>query len=670
MRSLQFLLILSILLSGGILQSQDDQFVAYRNFESGDYKAAIKTYRDILTENPKNEEAMIMMAESLRMSGQISEAVEWYGKVADHEKPAKAFLFNYAKSLQELGYYDKAKNWFLKYAEIDPVKGMHFALSCEYALQEELRSDGSLEITSYSEKSANHYWPVLNGENIIFWSSSSEGNFTGRQQSGWYAGNVRDWKTQLNICETETMTGLNAYNGPASIHNSGELIALTKSINNITGIDATEGMELYIGKRNSASGSFDVEAFPFNVSGYSTTYPYWSTDDGALYFASNRPGGFGGFDLYVSYYENGVWTYPQNLGERLNSQGNEIAPVYKDGTIYFSSDWHTGFGGYDIFKSDMKGFSYGTPVNMGLPINSPKNEWGLQFDDTYTFGVYNSDRNREGEAEILHLQYTHESSKAVANQDIPVKVEPIALLPQRNIDLDLSKEDNFSAAMFTSYSTPIEDKLIEHTEKRSENLTEAEEDQDMAFFIQVAALSKSKGNIDQFRPLSEFGNVYRVESNGMYKIRIGVFKTMGSAVEMLRKVKSAGYNDAYITQEVFNSANLDLIISGIKNQKLQPKVAQKNEITEPTRKEVKVSEKVYKVRLTAYHYNTQFDTRSVNDLGEIEQWTKGTWKIILLGGYKSMSEAKTALMKAKARGYKDAYLVVEEDGLLLPYEEE
>lgn len=112
--------------------------------------------------------------------------------------------------------------------------------------------------------------------------------------------------------------------------------------------------------------------------------PSVSADGKELYFVSNRSGGFGGSDLYKSILlEDGNWSKPINLGDQLNTSGNEMAPyIHPDGkTLYFSSDGHLGLGGSDIFLSRKdEADRWSKPVNMGVPINSLTNEINLIVD--------------------------------------------------------------------------------------------------------------------------------------------------------------------------------------------------------------------------------------------------------------------------------------------------
>ncbi|MEL6635747.1 MAG: OmpA family protein [Bacteroidota bacterium] len=89
-----------------------------------------------------------------------------------------------------------------------------------------------------------------------------------------------------------------------------------------------------------------------------------------LIFASNMDGGFGGYDLYYSTRSGDGYTSPVNMGETINSKGDEETPYYVDGTLYFSSNGHPGIGGFDIFSSLWNGSNWSEPANIGKPYNS------------------------------------------------------------------------------------------------------------------------------------------------------------------------------------------------------------------------------------------------------------------------------------------------------------
>jgi predicted DNA-binding antitoxin AbrB/MazE fold protein len=136
-----------------------------------------------------------------------------------------------------------------------------------------------------------------------------------------------------------------------------------------------------------------------NKEGATNTHPSLTLINGKLtmYFASNRPGGEGGMDIWYSVKNSdGTWQSPVNAGKNVNTAEDEITPFFCNPcqTLFFSSTFHQGMGGFDIFKSHFENGIYGLPENVGFPINSPQNDMYFKYNDTRNKAYFTS--NREG----------------------------------------------------------------------------------------------------------------------------------------------------------------------------------------------------------------------------------------------------------------------------------
>lgn len=134
-----------------------------------------------------------------------------------------------------------------------------------------------------------------------------------------------------------------------------------------------------------------------NTEKYIETSACLSPDGNSLYFTSNRSGGMGGMDIYVSYRnEDGSWGKAQNIGRDINTGGNEEAPfISADGNIlFFSSDGHPGIGGLDVYYSikDEKSGKWGKPSNMGFPVNTPQDDINFILAKDGLSGYYSATR--------------------------------------------------------------------------------------------------------------------------------------------------------------------------------------------------------------------------------------------------------------------------------------
>src|SRR5690606_11112579 len=112
-----------------------------------------------------------------------------------------------------------------------------------------------------------------------------------------------------------------------------------------------------------------VQEFPFNGEGFSTEHPALSADGSKLYFASDREGGFGSFDLYfVEIHGDGTYGPPVNLGDEINTDQREQFPLLDgEDKLYFSSDGHPGFCIFDVFVAKQRDGAFGRPDNLALP---------------------------------------------------------------------------------------------------------------------------------------------------------------------------------------------------------------------------------------------------------------------------------------------------------------
>jgi outer membrane protein OmpA-like peptidoglycan-associated protein len=146
-----------------------------------------------------------------------------------------------------------------------------------------------------------------------------------------------------------------------------------------------------------------VHDLRINNGGYNVTTPCLSPDGKKLYFASDKPGGFGGLDLYYCQWKNDHWDNPVNLGPEINTPGNEAYPfVNREGGIFFSSDGHLGLGGKDIFYSKPSGSSWLPPVDLDPPINSQFDDFSLISDSVMNEGYFSS--KRDNTTDIYHFK--------------------------------------------------------------------------------------------------------------------------------------------------------------------------------------------------------------------------------------------------------------------------
>lgn len=155
--------------------------------------------------------------------------------------------------------------------------------------------------------------------------------------------------------------------------------------------NGTTKLNLYYAERDSVSDQWgDPQPLPFNNDEYSVGHPAISEDGLTLYFVSDMPGGKGGTDIYKSEMKDGNWGEPVNLGEPINTEGNEMFPFLNhDEELFFASNGQPGLGGLDIYVIDV--IKNKKVINLGAPINSNLDDFGLIIDKKE--GYFSSNRD-------------------------------------------------------------------------------------------------------------------------------------------------------------------------------------------------------------------------------------------------------------------------------------
>lgn len=207
----------------------------------------------------------------------------------------------------------------------------------------------------------------------------------------------------------------NYYDGPLTFDARAERIFFTRS--NLRygkpepGRDGKVKLKIYVADRKQEglkSTWARVRELPFNSNDFDCAHPAISVDGEWLFFASNRSGGYGGMDLYVSVRRGDSWGAPMNLGPQVNTEKDELFPfIHADGTLFFASSGHVGkgeSGGLDIFYTRPMDTGWAMPQALPQPINSPFDDFGFIVDSDQKNGYFSSNRpNGIGDDDIYHF---------------------------------------------------------------------------------------------------------------------------------------------------------------------------------------------------------------------------------------------------------------------------
>ena len=359
------------------------------------YTGAIRLYMEVLEKVGEDTSIICKIANSYKQLNDSKDAEEWYRRaVVNNENTINPFIkLQFAQVLTINGKYDEAVYWFKSYYKsisydrraVEAIKSIEnisgFYLDTMFYVVYPVSFN-----TPYAEFSPTYY---KNG--LLFLTDRSDPKsgllsrfFSVMDTSGNF-GKPAKFTTGAKTDYNEgSVAFFDNYRKMIFSQNYSPDKISRKKVNDIP-------LQLFYAQLDKDNNWGSFQLLPFQDKNFSYAQPSITADGKKLYFSSNIPGGFGGNDLYVSVFENGTWAKPANLGKRINSPGDEMFPfIYHDSILYFSSNGHGGLGGLDLFKIELK--DTGTIQNLGVPMNSSNDDFGIILGNEGQAGYFASNR--------------------------------------------------------------------------------------------------------------------------------------------------------------------------------------------------------------------------------------------------------------------------------------
>lgn len=387
---------------------------AEKLYKQTDYRSAITLYEKALLKDRRRQGVIkLRLANSYRLLHHTKEAEFWYKDIMNIKSlVGQQDVFNYAMILLSNKKYEASKAWFEHYNK-------------EYGVDSVVlrKLEGLQQMPSYYEDSINQpvaplvintsfseFSPAFYENGLVFTSSR-------QTESMIKLNNAKDNKAFLDLYYSafkadQTLSepkswhhAINSsyHEGPIVFYNNDTKALFTQNITiekHQEKID-TRHLGLFFIEKQGDQWS-EATPLPFNSTKYSVAHAAITQDGQSLYFTSNKPGGFGGTDLYKSTYTGTTWTEPVNLGSAINTSGNELFPyIFQDSILYFSSTGHAGLGGLDIYRSYPCPTGYCEVENLGYPINSSQDDFGVVFRPDHKSGYLSSNRIHGGSDDDL-----------------------------------------------------------------------------------------------------------------------------------------------------------------------------------------------------------------------------------------------------------------------------
>ncbi|WP_299333280.1 OmpA family protein [uncultured Psychroserpens sp.] len=407
MKKLLTLFTIAALSSFSLIAQNKDTKKADKHFNRFEFVEAAEDYAKLVEDGKGDPYVYAQLAESYYNVFNTQEAERWYAKALE-SSDSPEMIFKYSQMLKANGKYEESNTQMAKFASMRPSddraiafnknpdylpkileKGKKFniqnlGLNTQYSDFGGTLQDGKLYITSARNTSRKTYgWNEEPFLDIYEMSKNDDGTY---QAGALVSGDIN----------TKYHEGVVAFSpdGNTMYFSRESYFEKEYEKDSVTNYRISQ-LQLFKATKSS-DGWGNVEGFPINSENYTVKNPSVSADGKTLYFASNMPGGYGLFDIYkASINDDGSLGEPENLGQKVNTQGHEMFPyISSNNTLYFSSNGHLGLGNLDVFYTKEVDGKMAPIRNVGIPINSSADDFAFHLDEETEEGFVSS--NREG----------------------------------------------------------------------------------------------------------------------------------------------------------------------------------------------------------------------------------------------------------------------------------
>lgn len=385
---------------GQLKQKMADNFFAYR-----EYAKCVEMYDELARkclEEKKNANCdnVRKAAESHYFLFQMDEAVGYYKYLQGKNLLTEEDRVKYVSALLYSEQYGKGEAVIRESATLFPANKYFARLHSNKDNFSRLFEDSAfyrIKPASVLNSGKGDLGPAYFNNSVVFASKSVDRGFV-NPDYGW------DGDNYLNILQAKmnddsslqapTLLKHNflsrAHDGPVSFSPDGKTMVITR---NTMGKKYGKGfvtLSLYFSEMVNGEWS-KLKPFEFNSDNYNVGHAVFNEDGTRIYFSCDKEGGMGGADIYYSEKKGASWSEPVNMGSEINTERDELFPFILGNEIYFASNGHYGLGGLDIFSASLT--ESGAVRNIGAPVNSSHDDFGLIFDKSGRLGYFSTNRD-------------------------------------------------------------------------------------------------------------------------------------------------------------------------------------------------------------------------------------------------------------------------------------
>lgn len=405
--------------------------------ENHDYINAIEWFEKAYKES-KDPNLQVAIGDMYMLLRDYAKAEKTYDRVLKRDKRDEFFdiRLDYARAMKAQGKYKLALdefNGFISTTESDSLRN-EAKLELRGILLMEKYAENIEAAVSFAGESINspsaESSPALYSDGTLYFSSMNaktptiidgeEGEYHAKIYS---AARTPQGDYSKASALDEAINRIDFYNTGVSFSEDGQKMYFTRAKYNNNGV---ENSQIYLSKRagDKWGSPYPIEALNNE---FRSRHPYEGELFGrkVLYYISDMPGGYGGYDIYYSTITGDAYEKPVNLGEKINTPRNEMSPFYKDGALYFSSNGHPGMGGLDNFYTEWDGSKWSEVTNMGFNYNTSYDDSFLRFNQGGTAGYVVSNRTHKDKKKYKNTDTCCDDIYMIQIRDLVIELKTI-----------------------------------------------------------------------------------------------------------------------------------------------------------------------------------------------------------------------------------------------------
>jgi outer membrane protein OmpA-like peptidoglycan-associated protein/tetratricopeptide (TPR) repeat protein len=537
------------------------------------YVQAIPKYESVLKKDSSNSEVLINLGDCYRLTNNNKGQLICYNKLVKTGKAEEIHKLYYGQALMEAGKYDDAKRYMDEFKA--DGRGEAFSKAITNIQSFSKNADAyALSEFQYNTTFDDFCATIFLGDKIVFTSTRTKSTWITRRH-GWtgnsYCHMYLTEKDAFGQYDTPAMfvaeyaTKFN--DGPFSTSKDGNTIFFTRNGTSKKEQSLDGSQKLKIFQANIIKDDLQsLMSLKFNSNEYNCAHPSVSADGKTLYFASDMGGGQGGMDIwYCKLDASGAWGNPVNMGEKVNTKGNELFPSITDENIlYFASNGHEGLGGLDVFETKIKEDKAGKVYNMGKPVNSEHDDFAYNVYAEGKKAFLSSNRKTGGmNDDIYNVDVLRKVARGKTVNFIVKNKETQEILPSTTIKLNtdsfttnekgefqfvLEEDVNYKLLVKREKYFDIEDSLSTKTTPEGDEFTktiELEKDPNLTLLAGIydaktgAGIEGVKIKIKDLAVSNDF-ELLKTEKNGEYKKPLKG-KRIGDKLLYLVTIEKDGY---------------------------------------------------------------------------------------------------------------------------------